>query len=138
MTVCLHVLVHVLNYIIQSASSCVPFIGVTFTFGQSVYDTYENEGPAALDVIKIGSSNYPRSVTVSGMLPNGMLLMETLIFIPGETLKKVLVPVMDDEVALEEEEQYQISLQVPNNQTRSLLGQHPNTVLEVLDDDGMT
>ena len=116
----------------------LPFIGVIFTFGELVYVAFENEGKAALDVIKNGSSDYPRSITISGMLPNGMVLTDTLIFSPEEILRKVLVPLMDDEIALEQKEQYQISLQVPINQTRVLLGQHPNTVLEVLDDDGMS
>ena len=111
---------------------------MTFTFGQPVYEAFENELQAVLDVIKNGTSDYPRSITVSGILPSGVVLLETLIFSPEETLKKVLVPLLDDEVAPEQTEQYQMSLQVPSNQTNTLLGQYPNTVLEVLDDDSMS
>ena len=113
-------------------------IGVTFTFGQPVYKAFENEGQAILDVIKNGSSDYPQSITVSGMLPSGVALNETLIFSPKEMLKTVVVQLRDDEVALEQKEQYQMVLQVPTNHTRVLLGLYPSTILEVLDDDGMS
>ena len=113
-------------------------IGVTFTFGQPVYKAFENEGQVMLDVIKNGSSDYPQSITVSGMLPNGVVLMESLIFSPEEMLKTVVVQLRDDEVALEQKEQYQMVLQAPTNHTRVLLGLYPSTVLEVLDDDGMS
>ena len=111
---------------------------MTFTFGQPVYKAFESEGQATLDVIKNASSDYPQSITVSGMLPSGAVLKETLIFSPEEMLKTVVVWLRDDEVALEQKERYQVVLQLPTNHTRVLLGQYPSTVLEVLDDDGMS
>ena len=119
-------------------STTIHTLGVTFTFGQPVYEAFENEGQVELDIIKNGSNDYPRSITLTGMLPNGMVVTETLRFSPEETLKKVVVPLIDDEIALEPKEQYQMSLQVPPNQINVVLGQHPNTALEVLDNDGMS
>ena len=59
-----------------------------------------------------------------------------LTFSPEETMKVVSIPLVDDEVALEETEKYTLSLHVPATQIGVELGRNPEAVLEVLDNDG--
>ena len=96
----------------------------------------EDEGNATLTIVKDGSSDYTRSVMWTGVIQNGVYVAQMLTFSREETMKEVSIPLVDDEVALEETEEYTLSLHIPATQIGVELGGVPEAILEVVDNDG--
>ena len=96
----------------------------------------ENDTQAIITVTKNGSSDYFRMVRLTGIVENEVDITQNLTFSPEETVKEVSIPVIDDEIALEEPIQYPLSLQIPTGQTGVEVGEQPNSALEVGDNDG--
>ena len=109
---------------------------MAFSFDRPVYMVEEGEAQVVIVVTKTGSSDYPRSVRLTGVVQNGSDITQVLMFSPIQTTFEVTVPLIDDQVALEEPIQFPLSLQIPTGQTGVELGEQPNSILEVADDDG--
>ena len=109
---------------------------MVFNFDRPLYMVMENDREAIIVVTKNGSSDYPRTIRLIGVVENGVDITEDLVFNPGQTMMGIRAPLVDDEVALEAPVQYSLSLEVPTGQPGVALGGQANSALEVADDDG--
>ena len=109
---------------------------MVFNFDRPLYMVMENDREAIIVVTKNGSSDYPRTIRLIGVVENGVDITEDLVFNPGQTMMEICAPLVDDEVALEAPVQYSLSLEVPTGQPGVALGGQANSALEVADDDG--
>ena len=96
----------------------------------------ENDGQTVLVITKTGSSDVPRTVTLIGSNQTGSF-MEDLVFDPTQTTMNVVVPIVDDLIALEDLERLPQELQIPvGEEGGAELGTQPTSDIEVADDDG--
>ena len=109
---------------------------MVITFDRPVFTAMESDVDTDIVIIMNGSSDYTRTVRIIGTIQNGVDVTRFVDFSPGNDYVELIFPLVDDDVAWEETEQYPLSIEIPTGQTGVVLGEDPNSILEVVDDDG--